>query len=234
MRQGPSTSSGLDLAPIAVAAAAVTALVLSGCSGYSDSRSPETGPSCDEVLSTVIDRMRADDADDAINAEFDWLSRNCPAEFGVATEYASVLVTAGQSESLECDFFADRDFAAETIRLLQGDGLCTDTGASGASEPTPADGVPAGSIEWSEAINYAGTTQQVCGPLISARETGDGTFLNIGRDYPSAERFTFIFWGIYLEPIATEATLCGAGEIYLYNGIPQMEMFDPSALEIWE
>jgi len=68
---------------------------------------------------------------------------------------------------------------------------------------------------------------------MSARETADGTFVNVGRDYPSAERFTFIFWDISLQPIAPGATICGRGEIYLYNGVAQMEMFDPRDLEIW-
>lgn len=87
---------------------------------------------------------------------------------------------------------------------------------------------------WDVAHQYAGTVQRVCGPLMSVRETGDGTFVNVGRDYPSADRFTFIFWDIYLQPIPSGSVICGTGEIYLYEGVvAQMEMWDPAALEIW-
>lgn len=87
---------------------------------------------------------------------------------------------------------------------------------------------------WDVARQYAGTVQRVCGPLMSVRETSDGTFINVGRDYPSADRFTFIFWDMYLEPIPSDAVVCGTGEIYLYEGVvAQIEMWDPSALEIW-
>ncbi|MGA1827541.1 hypothetical protein [Microbacterium sp.] len=68
---------------------------------------------------------------------------------------------------------------------------------------------------------------------MSARQTDDGTFVNVGQDYPSADRFTFIFWDLSLDPIDAGATLCGSGEIYLYDGVAQMEMGDPGALEIW-
>lgn len=69
---------------------------------------------------------------------------------------------------------------------------------------------------------------------MSGRETADGTFVNVGRDYPSADRFTFVFWDIHLEPIASGTTVCGQGEIYLYEGVAQMEMRDPGAFEHWE
>lgn len=89
-------------------------------------------------------------------------------------------------------------------------------------------------VGWNEAAAHVGTTQRVCGPLTSIRATGDGTFVNIGKDYPSADRFTFIFWNIVLDPIDSDSVVCGLGEIYLYDGaLAQMEMWDPAALEIW-
>jgi len=93
---------------------------------------------------------------------------------------------------------------------------------------------PEGGLGWVEAGGHVGTTQRVCGPLMSVRETADGTFVNVGRDYPSADRFTFIFWDIYLQPIESDATICGRGDIYLYDGVTQMEMYSASALEIWQ
>ena len=89
-------------------------------------------------------------------------------------------------------------------------------------------------VAWNEAAAHVGTMQRVCGPLRSVRTTGDGTFVNIGKDYPSADRFTFIFWDIVLDPLDSGSVICGRGEIYLYEGaVAQMEMQDPGALEIW-
>jgi hypothetical protein len=111
-----------------------------------------------------------------------------------------------------------------------------------AAEPQPDAPAPAVDPEWpgSQAIGwdlaarYVGTTQRVCGPLTSVRATEDGTFVNIGTDYPSTERFTFVFWDMYLSPIEAGVIVCGQGEIYLYEGVvAQAELWDPGALEIW-
>lgn len=113
-------------------------------------------------------------------------------------------------------------------------GLASDPAPAAPAAPPAPDPYPEGGMGWDVARQYAGTVQRVCGPLMSIRETGDGTFVNVGRDYPSADRFTFIFWDIYLEPIPPDAMICGTGEIYLYEGIvAQMEMWDPTELEIW-
>jgi len=102
------------------------------------------------------------------------------------------------------------------------------------ADPPATDPYPEGGMGWDVARQYAGTVQRVCGPLMSVRETADGTFVNVGRDYPSADRFTFIFWDTYLQPIPSDAMVCGTGEIYLYEGVvAQIEMWDPAALEIW-
>ena len=71
----------------------------------------------------------------------------------------------------------------------------------GAAETAVGSEWPDGGLGWDRAREHAGTVQRVCGPLMSVRDTDDGTFVNVGRDYPAADRFTFIFWDIYLEPI---------------------------------
>lgn len=94
---------------------------------------------------------------------------------------------------------------------------------------------PDGGLGWDEAYEYVGTWQRVCGPIRSVRGADYGVFINIGRDYPSSNRFTFVLWGDWwLDPIPSDAVVCASGQIYLYDGaITQMEIAHPSDLEIW-
>jgi hypothetical protein len=94
---------------------------------------------------------------------------------------------------------------------------------------------PGGGIAWSDATDYAGTSQRVCGPLAGSGNSDDDVFLNLGRDYPDTERFQIVVWDIGgLDPIAYGATLCTAGTITLYEGVAQIELSDPGSIEIYE
>lgn len=67
----------------------VLALTLTACTGHTTTTSARPAPSCDTVLSTVIERIRTGDTAGAINSEMDWLSSNCPAQYDQAVDYAS-------------------------------------------------------------------------------------------------------------------------------------------------
>ncbi|GAA5517979.1 hypothetical protein Lsed01_00396 [Demequina sediminis] len=173
-----------------------------------------------------------------MNSVLQALSDNCSDEYDIAVDYVA---HARDSEygSDSCDELLGWGMRAEAVELLEQDGWCSFSTAGTADESSwrsvgqgatwPEDG-----LGWDQAAAHVGEVQRVCGPLMSSRETEHGTFVNIGADYPSVDRFTFIFWDIYLEPIDADATICGSGEIYLYEGVTQMEMTDPSALEIWQ
>lgn len=93
---------------------------------------------------------------------------------------------------------------------------------------------PEGGLGWNQAHEYGGSIERVCGPLRSKRPTGWGIFVNVGHDYPSSKRFTFITWGDWwMDPLPSGSTICAAGNIYLYEGVPQIELSDPGQLEIW-
>lgn len=175
---------------------------------------------------------------------------DCDDQVGDLTEYVAARATA-RAAGNDCALVQEQ-VGAQLLELLESYGECdgvplaegyeaADLPAAEPSveaqnlavaEPTAWPGGDA--IGWAEAAQHVGTAQRVCGPLISARRTDDGTFVNVGRDYPSADRFTFVFWDIHLNPIDSGVTVCGSGEIYLYDGtVAQMEMWDPSALEIW-
>jgi len=200
---------------------------MTACTRTSSASSNYPAPSCSQLLTSAIAHERQGTGD--INATMQALTDNCSDEYEIAVDY---LANSNDSEfSIDsCDELLGYGVRAESVALLEEDGRCT----FGDSEAvTGGQEWPEGGLGWDRAREYAGTVQRVCGPLMSARETVDGTFVNVGRDYPSADRFTFIFWDTYLEPISSGATICGSGEIYLYNGVAQMAMQNPSSLEIW-
>ena len=93
---------------------------------------------------------------------------------------------------------------------------------------------PTGAIEWSDAVNYAGTTQYVCGPLVNSGTDENDVFLNLGRGYPDAGRFTIVLWDVGgVEQISEGTTLCITGPITLYEGVAQVETGDVGAVEVW-
>lgn len=219
-----------------VAAALLVGVALAvsttACAGATENSSNRDTPTCSSLLDAVIqyERSGMGDIDSAIQS----LSENCSDAYDIAVDYISAPTDAAyRIES--CDELLDYGVRSEAVDLLAEDGTCTFEGATPLSAP-PAPVEPAwpeGGLGWNEARSHAGSVQRVCGPLMSVRDTEDGTFVNVGQDYPSIDRFTFVFWDIYLEPISPDAVICGTGEIYLYDGVAQLEMWDPTALEIW-
>ena len=194
-------------------------------------------PSCSEILDSAITYARIDS--DKINSAMQALADSCDDEYDIAVGYVSHATDAGYSSD-SCEELLGWGTPTESVDLLENDGWCR-YGAYDAEGETSwrtagqgSQAWPEGGIGWDGAAAHAGEVQRVCGPLMSMRETADGTFVNVGEDYPSASRFTFIFWDIYLEPINAGATLCGSGEIYLYDGVAQMEMYFAGDLEIWQ
>lgn len=211
---------------VAFVAGAAFAASLTACTtGYGYS-SNVAGPSCSDLLSAAIQYERSGTGN--IDSAMQSLADNCTDEYEIAVDY---LANSTDSEFAidSCDELLSYGMRSESVELLAEDGRCNFGEPPAAAAPT----WPDGGLGWDEAGAYAGTVQRVCGPLMSIRGTDDGTFVNVGRDYPSADRFTFVFWDIYLDPVEAGATVCGSGEIYLYDGVTQMEMWDPSALEIW-
>jgi hypothetical protein len=129
--------------------------------------------------------------------------------------------------------FADEPNAAG---LLSDSSSPVDLAAPGAPDPLPvaaAEEQPGGGILWNQAVEHAGTTQRVCGPLAGGGNSEDDVFLNLGRDYPDPERFQIVVWDIgSLESIDGGVTLCTSGPITLYDGVAQIELTDPTLIEI--
>ena len=213
----------------------LTVLLLTSCSSYGGSTNrSEPSITCDDVLVTVVDRIRTDDTAGAINSEIDWLSSNCSAEYGVFADYASMRGSVEQSGVDSCDSLTQY-IGREAIALLSEDGLCSDDTAGSPVDTSELANQPGGGITWNEAVNYAGTTQHVCGPLAGSGNSNDDVFLNLGRDYPDTGRFQIVLWDIGgVEPIPSGRTLCTTGEITLYEGVAQIELESAGQVEIYE
>lgn len=187
--------------------------------------------SCDSLLARVVQLERTTDTSDAMDIDLDELGHRCPDDYEIAVDYISSVGLASESLLASCVELAEYRVRTEAIELLREDGLC-----ESGTDPLP-DAVlwPNSGLGWDVAKDHVGTSQRVCGPLASVRGSTDGVFVNVGQDYPNPERFTFVIWGDWwLDPVPEDATICGVGEIYLYEGVAQIELVAPSDLEIWE
>ena len=107
---------------------------------------------------------------------------------------------------------------------------------------TPQAGLPADAISWDKAKDHIGDRTTVCGPVAGtkygATSRGKPTWLNIGKDYPSSERFVVIIWGENRgnfpqppESYYDGKTICVTGLIQEYQGIPQIEVTTPDQIQ---
>lgn len=208
-------------------------LLLTGCSYGTGSSDSYEEPDCEGVLASAIQGVRGDDTSDTTNSYFQWLTDNCSHEYSILVDYTSTRGAAsGPLGSQPCDALAHH-LVPEAIDLLRADGLCT-SGNAQATAPEPVE-QPGGGIAWDAAVSYAGTEQRVCGPLVGDGYSEDDVFLNLGLDYPDPGRFQIVVWDVGgLEPIAYGSTLCTSGVITLYNGVAQIELYDPSRISIYE
>ena len=98
-------------------------------------------------------------------------------------------------------------------------------------------------ISWSQAASNVGKRVTVVGPVMSvtyaSSSKGKPTFLNIGRNYPDAGRFTVLIWGEHLSsfPQSPESmykgkTVAVTGLIVMYQGVPEIEVTGPNQIQV--
>lgn len=223
-------------AVIWAAIALMAPLFLASCSPVSQTAPIQRDTSsavvdCQGLLRSVVARDRTGDTSHATNGEMDTLRLNCSSEYAIVTDYFQIVIDTAQFGPGSCERWRHYNIRPEAIELLQEDGLCFTSGGAATTELY----LPDGALSWDQADAHAGTNQYVCGPKVSIRGNDQGVFVNIGKDYPSPDRFAFVLWGDWwLESIADGSTVCASGEVYLYEGVAQMEFYSPSDLEIWE
>lgn len=222
---------------VVVAAVAVVA----GCSQPVGTSVPSSAvpahSDCEILLAEIVAGVRTDNTSDAFNEKVGALSSGCPEQMDIATDYFALTAETGSAYGDVCESIRRGSLHTRAVELIREDGHCADTseGLSGLrGAELPSGPWPNGGLGWNEAGALIGTEQRVCGPLQSVRDTEWGVFVNVGRDYPSLERFTFVLWGDWwLDPITPAATVCATGTLSSYEGVTQMEIADPSQLEIW-
>ena len=92
-----------------------------------------------------------------------------------------------------------------------------------------------------EAIKHVGESATVCGRVASANfaaaSRGTPTFLNLDKPYPQ-QVFTVVIWGSsrprfsYQPEKLGGRDICATGMISSYRGKPQIEVSDPSQLQV--
>jgi DNA/RNA endonuclease YhcR with UshA esterase domain len=96
-------------------------------------------------------------------------------------------------------------------------------------------------IATTEAKNYIGTHQTVCGRVSNSKYAssvrGQPTFINLDKAYPN-HIFTIVIWGenrknfdFAPEDFYSGKYLCVMGKISIYRGKAQIEVKDPTQVE---
>jgi len=185
-------------------------------------------------MQSVLQRERVGDTAGAINGEMQFLMDNCPRQYDAVTGFMSAKISIASFGFEPCEVWPSR-VGEDATALLRAEGLCESGGSSASGGGSQSSGQTGGGIPWNEAINYVGSTQRVCGPLATLRTDEDDVFLNIGRDYPDTGRFVIVVWDVgALDPIPSGKTLCTTGMITYWQGIAEIELRDPSRIEIWD
>lgn len=99
-----------------------------------------------------------------------------------------------------------------------------------------------GAISWSSAKSVVGRVATVKGPVVDAfyarSSNGSPTFLNLGRAYPNASRFTIVIWGENRGRFGAPErryrgrTICVRGRVSTYRGSAQIEAVSPTQIAL--
>jgi hypothetical protein len=83
------------------------------------------------------------------------------------------------------------------------------------------------SISWDQAKDHIGQIVTVTGPVVGTHDFGDAAVLNVGKDYPSPDRFT-----VYIPadkragmPVDLDngKTISVTGTLKMYHDVPEIE-----------
>lgn len=108
------------------------------------------------------------------------------------------------------------------------------------TEPTTEAEKHPDAIAWKKAYGHVGETVTIKGTVKgifqSTGSNGSPTFINIGRDYPENGRVTVVVWEENLPNFDNLYAYEGekvyvTGEIYMYDGVAQIEASDQSQIE---
>ena len=134
--------------------------------------------------------------------------------------------------------------------LLMSVGLPGLVGCSSASKPSnppvatsSVEATAAASFAWNEARAHMGETGTFNGPVVATiyekAITGHPAFLNMGFDYPDADRLTVVIWEkdraafpTAPEVMYAKKTISVTGKVIEYQKAPAIEISSPDAIEV--
>ena len=93
-------------------------------------------------------------------------------------------------------------------------------------------------IQWDDAKNHVGEHVTVVGPVVSYHETKTGghVTLNIGKDYPSTDRFTVFIRDKKAAWVPSDyyvgKTIAVTGTVKLYAGVPEIGVTEESQIVV--
>ena len=98
-------------------------------------------------------------------------------------------------------------------------------------------------VSWQRASTTIGRVAAIKGPVVDTRfassSSGSPTFLNVGRPYPDAKRFTVVIWiedrvkfGPSPERRFKGKTLCVKGVVSSYYGVPEIVARSASQIQV--
>lgn len=146
-------------------------------------------------------------------------------------------------ESTPTAFPAFTSTAVPTVTRLSASSTAIPETPTEINTPTPTDTPEPPGIDWRQAAQYAGQEVTICGPVVGAHyassSNGRPTFLNIGEDYPSPNRFTVLIWGHDRdnfsqkpEEIYANLTICVHGKVEIYEGVAEIEVESPGQISV--
>jgi len=204
----------------------LAALATTGCTGTAVSEPIDKHPTCATLEAEVMDLIRLKVSSNEVAAAVTALPKTCKS----ARERIDAHLQSSRAAAAgACGLGADAESWELGLAEAAAGGECSNGVEATPAPPTwPQDG-----LGWDQAILSVGAVARVCGPLMSLRNTEWGAFLNLGEDYPSPDRFTVVVWDATLDPIDSGSLICAEGEITLYEGGAQIEVQNPSDIEVW-
>jgi len=83
------------------------------------------------------------------------------------------------------------------------------------------------SINWDQAKDYVGQSVTVTGPVVGTHDFGDAAVLNVGKNYPSPDRFTVYISADKRAGMPTDLddgkTISVTGTVKMYRDVPEID-----------
>lgn len=206
--------------------ASLLTLGTAGCAVTTDNEIVEAQPTCAMLEANVMDLIRLDAPSDDVSVALSALPKACYQEHDRIVAHLASLRTAA---AVACGLDPETELWKLGLVEAASGGECSES----LEGTQPGRVWPGGGLGWDQATSFVGSSERVCGPLVSLRNTEWGAFLNLGQDYPSPDRFAVVAWDVALEPIDPGSIICAEGEITQYEGVAQIEVISSSDIEIW-